>query len=397
MSGRQVNVVGPQAFNFTKTPSIYFGAGVFSILPKVISRLGTTVLIVTGGSSLKKTGRLDTLLNSLGKDGIKCYLCQITREPSPEMVDAAVSEFGGCGIDAVVGIGGGSVIDGAKAISAMLPLGESVLKYLEGVGDPAAHSGRKIPFAAVPTTSGTGSEATKNAVLSRVGPEGFKKSLRHDNFVPDIALIDPELTLSCPPDVAAACAMDAFTQLMESYVSVKASPMTDSLAIGALRLAIENMEAACMTGEANIHAKSAMAYASAMSGITLANAGLGVVHGLASSVGGRFDIPHGVICGTMAGAATRANIAALRAAGSAAIEKYAAIGSLITGEKAIDPALDALTEKLYSWTEQLKMRRLCAYGIKLEDLDRLAAETSNKESHVRLSKEEIRSILFERL
>ncbi|MBF0568829.1 MAG: iron-containing alcohol dehydrogenase [Nitrospirae bacterium] len=388
-------MVIPQAFNFARTPAIYFGAGVFNTLPKLVFRPGKTALIVTGGASLKSTGRLDNLLSSLRKDGIKYYIFQITGEPSPEMVDAAVSLFGGRGIDSVVGIGGGSVIDGAKAISAMLPLGEGVFNYLEGVGAKAAHSGIKIPFTAVPTTSGTGSEATKNAVLSRVGADGFKKSLRHDNFVPDIALIDPELTLSCPPDVAAACAMDAFTQLMESYVSVAASPMTDSLAIGALRLVIENLEAAVNTKD--IKAKSAMSYAAAISGITLANAGLGVVHGLASTVGACFDIPHGVICGTMVGAATRANIAALRATGPAALQKYADIGSLITGDAAVDPALDALMEKLSHWTETLKMRRLGEFGIKQYHLEKLAAAASNKESPVRLSKDEIKSILSERL
>lgn len=388
-------MVIPQTFNFARTPAIYFGAGVFSTLPKLVFRPGKTALIVTGGSSLKSAGRLDNLLSSLRKDGIKYYIFQITGEPSPEMVDAAVSLFGGRGIDSVVGIGGGSVIDGAKAISAMLPLGEGVFNYLEGVGAKAAHSGIKIPFTAVPTTSGTGSEATKNAVLSRVGADGFKKSLRHDNFVPDIALIDPELTLSCPPDVAAACAMDAFTQLMESYVSVSASPMTDSLAIGALRLVIENLEAAVNTKD--IKAKSAMSYAAAISGITLANAGLGVVHGLASTVGACFDIPHGVICGTMVGTATRANIAALRATGPAALQKYADIGSLITGDAAVDPALDALMEKLSHWTETLKMRRLGEFGIKQYHLEKLAAAASNKESPIRLSKDEIKSILSERL
>ncbi|MEO5360177.1 MAG: iron-containing alcohol dehydrogenase [Nitrospirota bacterium] len=400
MSGTAIEVVIPQTFNFAKPPAIYFGAGVFDTLHKVISRLGKTVLIVTGGESLKKSGRLDNLLSSLKKDGIRFYIFQIHTEPSPEMVDAAVAEFKNYGIDAVAGIGGGSVIDGAKAISAMLPLGESVLNYLEGVGRPEAHSGIKIPFAAVPTTSGTGSEATKNAVLSRVGPEGFKKSLRHDNFVPDIALIDPALTLSCPPDVSAACAMDAFTQLMESYVSVKASPVTDSLAIGAIRLAIENLEYSCTAGAGDIRARSAMAYASAISGITLANAGLGVVHGLASSVGACFNIPHGVVCGTLVGAATTANIKAMRATDSAAIQKYADIGSLITGEKYTNTApdaLDALIETLNGWTEKLKMQRLGSYGITQDHLDKLAAGASNKESPVKLSKDEIKSILYERL
>ncbi|MBF0319790.1 MAG: iron-containing alcohol dehydrogenase [Nitrospirae bacterium] len=385
-------------FNFARTPAVFFGAGVSNTLHSHLMPFGRTVLIVTGQASLKKTGRLDKLLSSLKDNEIKHYIFQITGEPSPEIVDAAVSEFKSKDINAIVGIGGGSVIDGAKAISAMLPLGVGVFNYLEGVGGGVTHTGVKVPFIAVPTTSGTGSETTKNAVLSRIGPDGFKKSLRHDNFVPDVALIDPALTLSSPQDVTAACAMDAFTQLMESYVSVKASPMTDSLAIGALRLAMENLEAACTTGAGDIRARSAMSYAAAISGITLANAGLGVVHGLASTVGGCFDIPHGVLCGTVAGAATRANITALRRDGTAAaLQKYADIGSLITGEKDLNPALEALIEKIDYWTETLKLQRLGKYGIKQGHLDRLASNASNKESPVKLTKEEIIAILLDRL
>ncbi|MBF0517284.1 MAG: iron-containing alcohol dehydrogenase [Nitrospirae bacterium] len=395
-------MVTPQTFNFAKTPAIYFGTGVFNKLPTLVSRLGKTVLLVTGGASLQKSGRLDKLCSALTTEGIKSYVFQISGEPSPEIVDAAVSGHRAFCIDAVVGIGGGSAIDGAKAISAMLPLGEGVFNYLEGVGSAQLHNGSKLPFIAVPTTAGTGSEATKNAVLSRIGSHGFKKSLRHDNFVPDIALIDPELTLSCPQDVAAACAMDAFTQLMESYVSVKASPMTDSLAFGALRLAVENLEASCAPGAVDIAARSAMAYAATMSGITLANAGLGVVHGLASSVGAAAAIPHGVVCGTLVAAATSANIRALRASGSAAIQKYAEIGSLITGEKLtgkkeLTTALNALLERLSCWSQTLNMPRLSNFGVKQEHMEAIAGVTSNKESPVRLSRDEIKSILAERL
>ena len=185
-------------FNFARTPRILFGAGRFSEVGKIAGEIGETVLIVTGSRSLKSSEKWDELIKSLETTSLRHFEISVTGEPSPEFVDSAVTKFKDRGIDVVLAVGGGSVLDTGKAISAMLLQDKSVVNFLEGVGTGEAHSGDKIPFIAVPTTAGTGSEVTKNAVLSQTGPDGYKKSLRHDNFVPDVALIDPEPPITFP-------------------------------------------------------------------------------------------------------------------------------------------------------------------------------------------------------
>jgi len=220
-------------FSFARMPEIHFGPGRRSLLPRLIARYGRNVLLVTGSASFARSPRYQALTDELAKAGIRIVHCSVSGEPSPDFVDATVASVRGEEFACVVGIGGGSALDAGKAISAMLPLGDSVVPYLECV-DSRKHDGRKVPYIAVPTSSGTGAEATKNAVLSNIGADGYKSSLRHDNFVPDVALLDPEFTLTCPADVTAACGLDALTQLLEAYVSSKASPMTDALALSGL-------------------------------------------------------------------------------------------------------------------------------------------------------------------
>ena len=231
----------------------------------------------------------------------------------------------------VVSIGGGSVIDAGKALSAMLPLDEPVKEYLEGVGT-RKHPGTKIPFIAVPTTAGTGSETTGNSVLSETGPEGYKRSLRHENFIPDIALVDPELTLSCTSLQTAISGMDAFTQLLESFLSTRCNNLTDALALEGILHVRNSLKTAVSAGD-DPEARAGMSYASMLSGIAITNAGLGLVHGFASSIGGRKDIPHGVICGTLMGIVNRAIIERLLKEGKdpAALEKYIRLGKLLSG------------------------------------------------------------------
>ena len=221
-------------FVFMRVPVIHFGAGKLAMLPKLASRYGDSVLLVTGSASFARSVHCSSLMRGLADAGIRLAVEAVSGEPSPAFVDDVVARHRAKLPACVIAIGGGSAIDAGKAISAMLAQEGSVRDFLEGM-ETRTHDGRKVPFIAVPTSSGTGAEATKNAVLSEVGPGGFKRSLRHDNFVPDIALVDPALTLSCPAPVTSACGLDALTQLLEAYVSTQASPMTDALALSGLQ------------------------------------------------------------------------------------------------------------------------------------------------------------------
>ena len=391
-----------QSFNFAKPPRIIFGAGKFSEVPKLVKSFGKTVLIVTGGKSFRASSAWQSLVRTLKADSVAHYHLVVEREPSPEVVDKAVAEYKDRNINVVLACGGGSVVDAGKAISAMLLKDESVLNYLEGVGKSPSHDGVKIPFIAVPTTAGTGSEATKNAVLSKVGRDGFKKSLRHDNFVPDMAVLDPLLAVSCPPHVTAASGLDAFTQLLESYVSTNASPMTDALALSGLEFAARCLLPVCTDGSEDVNARAGMAYAALMSGITLANAGLGVVHGLASPIGAWFDVPHGVACGTLVGAATSATIKRLldqHGDNHPSLIKYARVGCVLSGKREGDTVQGCkqLLETVNGWIETLKIPRLDEYGIHEKDLDDIAAGTDNKYNPAALKRDEILDVLRVRL
>lgn len=184
-------------FQFARLPKIYFGNGKIADLPGIIKTYGKSVILVTGKHSFISSIYAENLFHEFEMNGIKYHHVIISEEPSPDVIDQAVRRFNDVDIKVVVGIGGGSVLDGGKAISAMMYRNEPVKDFLEGVGNKE-HPGTKVPFIAIPTTSGTGSEVTKNAVISQIGPHGFKRSLRHDHFVPDNAVVDPELTLNCP-------------------------------------------------------------------------------------------------------------------------------------------------------------------------------------------------------
>lgn len=389
-------------FGFARIPRIVFGAGSAARLAETAAGYGESALVITGGKSFGKSESWKNFLSSARAESLEVYQVSCAGEPSPEFVDSVVERFGARKPDVTIAWGGGGAIDAGKAISAMLPLGESVLPYLEDVGDGRSHPGVKIPFIAAPTTAGTGAEATKNAVLSSVGPDGFKKSLRHDNFVPDIAIVDPVLALSCPPDVSAACGMDAFTQLLESYVSTAASPMTDALALSGIERAGRSLAAVCGDRAGDVEARADMAFAALMSGVTLANAGLGVVHGLAPPLGGYFKIPHGVVCGTLVAAATKVTIDRLFAesgAEHAALRKYARAGAILSGAARPDvrDGCAALVEILDRWTEELRMPRLGEFGITEADFDMIIAGGDNKNNPATLDDNEIRGILLARL
>lgn len=388
-----------KSFLFAKTPKIIFGSGVIQELSPLIKKYGNNVLLVTGASSFINSKAGEYLINTFEMTGILYHHLIISREPFPELIDNAVVRYQNISIDVVVAIGGGSVIDAGKAVAAMLYKDESVTEYLEGIGK-LIHPGTTLPFIAVPTTAGTGSETTKNAVISNVGTEGYKRSLRHDNFIPEIALVDPELTLNCSPDLTAATGMDCFTQLVESYLSTKATSLTDSLALEGIKALIGSLETAWRMGQ-NIEARTSMSYAAMISGICLANAGLGAVHGFASSVGGLFNIPHGTLCGTLMAPANNITVKKLRETGSniIALKKYSTLGRLISTipSENDDFYIDYFISRLSELSDNLNIERLSKFGIKEKDISLIVEKTDIKTHPIKLSDDDLKEILYNRL
>jgi alcohol dehydrogenase len=392
-------------FAIGRLPQIRFGKNTLNELAPLAASLGRKLLIVTGQRSFTDTPLWPALQSQLTAQGLSWSHTRIIGEPSPQQIDAVVAEFHPQGIELVVGIGGGSVLDAAKAIAALLPYGNSVLDHLEDVGRGLPYPGAPLPLIAVPTTAGTGSEATKNAVLSVQGQGGYKKSFRHDSMVPHTALVDPALLTACPRETMAAQGMDAFTQLLESYVSLRANPFTDALAWSGLQAVAEGFMDALGLGQGEAEqGRAAMAYAALLSGICLAQTGLGSVHGLAQPLGSLFSVPHGVACGTTLAEATRINLRALKAreANSPALAKYAAVGRLLSGQSSAseEQGQALLLEVLQGWTEQLPLARLGQYGIGLDDLPQIVAHSRNnsmKTNPVLLLDEEIAAIVAARI
>lgn len=378
-----------------RIPKIIFRAGAIAELPAIVKSYGKKIILVTGKNSFINSEYGRKLINEFSESGIGFSHIVISGEPSPEVVDKAVNDLSNVEFNLVVGIGGGSVLDAGKAISAMMYKSESLVEFLEEVGT-MEHNGSKIPYIAVPTTSGTGSEATKNAVISRTGVNGFKRSLRHDNIVPDVALIDPELTLNCPPEITAASGMDCFTQLTEAYLSGKSNKITDAIALEGIK-AIKKSLGRSFNNGSDIEARTGMSFAALCSGICLANAGLGAVHGFATSIGGRFDIPHGIVCGTLMASANDLNVRILRKndPNAIALKKYASLGKLFNGEigKSDDFYIDGFIQFLQSLTHELKLKGLKTFGLEEKEIRQICAITEMKNNPVKLSVDDLVEIV----
>ncbi|MEJ2577012.1 MAG: iron-containing alcohol dehydrogenase [Gammaproteobacteria bacterium] len=393
------------AFQVARLPEIRFGAGTLEQLPEVIARFGRRVLLVMGHSSFRNSSRWPWLKERLREQRSSWATIRVLGEPSPALVDEAVADHRAGDFDVVVGIGGGSVLDAAKAIAGLLRTGTGVLDHLEGVGRGLPYPGPVVPLIAVPTTAGTGSETTKNAVLSVQGAAGYKKSFRDDRLVAAVAIVDPALLGSCPKSLIAANGMDALTQLLESYVSLRASPFTDALAASGLQAFRDGFWTAWREdGPEAETGYGHLAYASLCSGITLAQAGLGSVHGLASPLGAFFPIPHGVVCGTLLAAATRINVRVLRTRDpdGPALDKYAEAAVLLTGRMfpSQQAACDGLVEVLQEWTDRLGLPPLSDYGMADADLARVLANSrgsSMQTNPVVLTDEEVAEVVRARL
>jgi alcohol dehydrogenase len=393
------------AFSIARLPRIEFGAGTIARLPQIAAQYGRRALLVTGARSFVASATGERLLGQLRESGFALSIEHVAGEPSPQLIDAAVARRRGEAIEVVLGIGGGSVLDAAKAIAGLLRPGNSVMEHLEGVGPERPYAGPATPFVAVPTTAGTGSEATKNAVLSVQGPQGFKKSFRDEKLVAECAIVDPDLLSGCPPALVAANGMDAFTQLLESYVSTRANPLTDALALSGMQAVRDALLAWYeQADDAGAQARAKMAYAALASGICLAQTGLGSVHGLASPLGAWFPIAHGVVCGTLVAAATRVNIEVMQARDTAnpALAKYAQVGRLFRGRSHVDEvgARVFLVHTLDEWTRRLALPTLSALGVAREDLPRIVAGSrgaSMRTNPIALDDAEIARVLELRL
>jgi alcohol dehydrogenase class IV len=327
-------------FEFATATRIVFGEGAAATLPELVRSFGARPLVVTGASSARAAWLVEAL---------SAETFAVSGEPTVELVreGARLVNQGDC--DVVVSLGGGSAIDAGKAIAAIATNGGEPFDFLEVVGKGRAMTAAPLPFLAVPTTAGTGSEVTRNAVLG--SPEhGVKASLRSPLMLPRVALVDPELTYDLPKDVTAATGLDALTQLIEPYVSSRANPLADAVCVEGMRRAAGALRRVYRDG-ADKDARRDMALASLFGGLALANAGLGVVHGFAAPLGGSWAAPHGALCAALLHHGMAANVGALRqrAPQHPAIERYAAIARMLTGQK------DAVAEDGIAW-----VRALCA-------------------------------------
>lgn len=412
-------------FGVARLPRIVFGAGRRAEIPALVATFGHRALLVTGARSLRASPAWAEITAGLDAAGIAWEHVAVDGEPSPELVDDAVARRRADPPDVVVGIGGGSALDAAKAIAGLLRSGTAALDHLEGVGRGIPYPGPATPFVAVPTTAGTGSEATKNAVLSgrlvvasdgiSGGPDGtaaarggapYKKSFRDERLVAAVAVLDPDLLAGCPPAVIAGDGMDALTQCLEAYVSTGASPFTDAVArsgLAAIVPALPAWHAATLAGapaSETAAARSAMAWGALASGIALANAGLGAVHGIVAVLGARHDVHHGTGCGILLAETTRVNVAALRARdpGGPALGQYAEIGRLLVGDPGLsrDEAADALVAWLATLAGGLGLPRLGDVGVGEADIPALVAESrgsSMRTNPIALADAEIAAIL----
>ncbi len=391
-------------FSLGRLPRIAFGPGTLARLPEIAAAHGRRSLLITGARSLAASGRLEAVRRDLAVGGVDVAgVVEIAGEPSPAMVDDAVGAWRHAGIDVVIGIGGGSALDAAKAIAGLLRTGTRITDHLEGIGSQLPYPGPAVPLVAVPTTAGTGSEATRNAVISERGPDGFKRSFRDERLVAADAVVDPDLLDGLGPGSIASNGMDALTQLLESYVSLRAGPLTDALAVSGLEAARDGLLAwhADPSGPDAPAARSRMAYAALLSGVCLAHAGLGAVHGLASPLGARSPVPHGAACGSTLAAVTASNISALanREPDSPALGRYARLGRLLADPPATttdQEARSALVSTLTDWTARLRVPRLRTFGLSADDVPAIVADargSSMRTNPIVLTDEELASIL----
>ena len=379
-------------FEFATATRIRFGRGAVADLPGLVAQLGQFILVVTGFDS----GRADPTIKALRDRNLSLTTYSVKGEPTTESVAKALEIARKTGATAVVAIGGGSVIDLGKAVATLLTNCDDLSDYLEVIGRGRPIEERSAPFAAVPTTAGTGAEVTRNAVI-RSEEHGVKISLRSAHMLPELALIDPELSLSMPPQVTASTGLDAMTQLIEPFVSVASNPLTDALCREGLSRAARSLRRAFMSGT-DLDAREDMCLASLFGGLALANAKLGAVHGFAAPIGGVFPkAAHGVICARILPLVMETNIRALkeRLPDSPALPRYRELARIMTGESSAT-AVDGI-----HWVQSLctgmQIPPLQNFGLTenhYEDLIEKARKASSMHGNpIKLTRPELTGIL----
>jgi alcohol dehydrogenase class IV len=373
-------------FEFATATRIVFGEGTAATLPELVRTLGTRPLVVTGAHR----ERAESLVSALSAE-----IFLVPGEPTVDLVREGARHAQNAGCDVIVSVGGGSAIDAGKAIAIVATNGGEPLEFLEVVGKGSAIAVPPLPFIAVPTTAGTGAEVTRNAVLGST-EHGMKASLRSQLMLPRIALVDPELTYGLPPSITVSTGLDALTQLIEPYVSARSNPLADAFCVEGIGRVAGALRRAYHDG-ADSEARRDMSLASLFGGLALANAGLGVVHGFASPLGGSWKAPHGALCAALLPHGMAANVAALRARAPQhpALERYTIIAGMLTGRNEASP------EEGIDWVRALctglNVPALRAWGIAEADLPAVAEKamhaSSMKANPIPLSAEELLAVV----
>ena len=379
------------AFEFATARRIIFGSGTSEDFGTLLTEFGKRALVVRGSDPARTRSLLAGI--EVAKIDYSCF--EVRGEPTVEQVAEGVSQARQAEAKLVIGIGGGSVIDSAKAIACLATNSGAILDYLEVIGKGKQLSVPGLPCVAIPTTSGTGAEVTRNSVLA--SPEHkVKVSLRSPYLLPGLAIVDPKLTLDLPPSVTASTGLDALTQVIEPYVSIRANPVTDGFCIEGMRRVGRSLQRAFEQGQ-DLQAREDMALASLFGGLSLANAGLGAVHGFAAPIGGMFHAPHGAVCAALLPHVMEVNLGALRArfAEGEALRRYNSVAAILTGsEKAI--AADGI-HWVSDLCKALQIPGLRTYGISEVDIPELvekaAKASSMKANPIVLTRDELTEAL----
>lgn len=378
-------------FEFATATRIMFAPGALGEAGSLAADMGKRALVLHDGARERSA----PLLDILSMAGIQKSEFPVTGEPTIPGVLSATEEARRAGCDMVVGIGGGSVIDAGKAVAALLTNGGEPLDYLEVIGRGRPIEKPSAPYIAIPTTAGTGAEVTRNSVL--LSPEDkVKVSMRSPLMLPRVALVDPLLTHSMPPEVTASTGLDALTQVLEPFVSRKANPLTDGICREGLKRAARSLRRAYENGN-DTEAREDMAIASLFGGLALANAGLGAAHGFAGPLGGMFPAPHGVICARMLPYVVEANVRALqeRAPDSPVLRRFAEIARILTGDPTAE--IQDGVKWIQDLCADLRVPPLSEYGVDEKDfpavVEKALKASSMKGNPIELTEQELTEVL----